>query len=121
MALQVGPCSMGRFYTGPHYNNARVTTCSVCAPCIQPLVVMEAFAIPGCDGNRQGLRSFHTLSPSWGFRSSNLRLLLLSLQHVLILLCKRSSEGGVTKVCREMAGTLPSLEVVPRGFLKCDR
>jgi hypothetical protein len=71
---------------GPHYNNARVTTRSLRAPCAQPSVAVEAFAIPGCDEKCQSLRSFRTLTPSWGSRSSSLRLPLLSLRHVPLLL-----------------------------------
>jgi hypothetical protein len=84
--LQVGPCGTEQFYRGDHYNNVRVATHSLHAPCTQPSAVVEAFVIPGCDGNHQGLYLFHMLPPSWGFCSSSLRLLLLSLRHVPLLL-----------------------------------
>jgi hypothetical protein len=38
------------------YNNARVATRNLRAPCARSSAVVEAFAIPGFDGDRQGLR-----------------------------------------------------------------
>jgi hypothetical protein len=60
VAYKWDPMTQGDF-TRPHYNNVRVTTRSLRAPCVQPLLVVEAFDIIGCDEKRRSLRPFRTL------------------------------------------------------------
>lgn len=69
-AYKWDPAARDGYTRAPYYNNVRVTTCSLRVPRAQPSVVVAAFAIPHCDGERLSLRPFCTLPPSWGSRYS---------------------------------------------------
>jgi hypothetical protein len=85
------------------------------------------------EGGRTGLHPVSTLGLSCGFRESSLRLRkvrtkssrakggVFAFVPTFTLRGTSSTKSAGAEDHREMVKTLPSLEVVPRGFLKCDR
>jgi hypothetical protein len=89
---------VGRLYASPYYNNERVTTHGVRVPHAQPLEFAAAFVMTRQDGGSsqafaRSLRSLHSGALSLVFALFSFRL--NPFQHVPLLLCSRSSQGGV--------------------------